>query len=368
MSDASGAAIVAKTGMGSSAALVTSLVGCLASFLRVATLPGGGKTDGGSDVAACGGGCEADVDRSVRLVHHVAQVAHALAQGKVGSGFDVSSAALGSQRYIRVPAETLKGYLDRLDTEDDAKVAAVAAELAASRVADWDYQVVRCLCRCRCVGRVCVTLLVVAPPVLCCVVPQTPFALPRGFELMMADVCGGSETPSMVRKVRHFCFCFRGCGVAPTCIALGSRSRVARAVGYPVQILAWKKAGEGGAADELWAKLGKINDEVENAFAQLRSLADEDTAAYDAALLECASTTGDKVRGVCHARHLCHAHGVALVCVRVCGSVGSRRSDIESGRSTCTTPCSIQSYARLPEVRIAQCCAVLCCRCAKLSG
>ena len=203
---------------------------------------------------------------------------------------------------------------------------------------------------------------------LCCVVLQTPFALPRGFELMMADVCGGSETPSMVRKVRHFCFCFRGCGVAPTCIALGSRSRVARAVGYPVQILAWKKAGEGGAADELWAKLGKINDEVENAFAQLRSLADEDTAAYDAALLECASTTGNKVRGVCHARHLCHAHGVALVCVRVCGSVGSRRSDIESGRSTCTTPCSIPSYARLPEVRIAQCCAVLCCRCAELSG
>lgn len=32
-------------------------------------------------------------------------------------------------------------------------------------------------------------------------VSQTPFALPPGMELMMADVCGGSETPSMVRKV-----------------------------------------------------------------------------------------------------------------------------------------------------------------------
>jgi hypothetical protein len=46
-----------------------------------------------------------------------------------------------------------------------------------------------------CVGDVLVT------PRTDCHVRQAPFALPRGFSLVMADVRGGSETPSMVRKV-----------------------------------------------------------------------------------------------------------------------------------------------------------------------
>mgnify|MGYP000574658184 CR=1 FL=1 len=69
-------------------------------------------------------------------------MAHALAQGKVGSGFDVSSAALGSQRYIRVPAETLRSYLERLDTSDVGAIATVAAELAKGRATEWKYTVV----------------------------------------------------------------------------------------------------------------------------------------------------------------------------------------------------------------------------------
>jgi phosphomevalonate kinase len=60
---------VHKTGLGSSAALITSLV---------AALPAGR-----------------------RLVHHAAQHVHCLAQGKVGSGFDVAAAVFGSQRYTR---------------------------------------------------------------------------------------------------------------------------------------------------------------------------------------------------------------------------------------------------------------------------
>lgn len=35
------------------------------------------------------------------LIHNVAQFAHCFAQGKVGSGFDVSSAVWGSHRYKR---------------------------------------------------------------------------------------------------------------------------------------------------------------------------------------------------------------------------------------------------------------------------
>jgi phosphomevalonate kinase len=35
------------------------------------------------------------------LIHNVAQFVHCFAQGKVGSGFDVSSAVWGSHRYKR---------------------------------------------------------------------------------------------------------------------------------------------------------------------------------------------------------------------------------------------------------------------------
>ena len=76
----------AKTGLGSSAALTAALVkGALA-------LTGGGA-DG----------------------HAVAQEAHCAAQGKVGSGFDVCAAFVGSARYVRFsPALLGKGPLDML--------------------------------------------------------------------------------------------------------------------------------------------------------------------------------------------------------------------------------------------------------------
>lgn len=38
---------------------------------------------------------------SKELIHNLAQYAHSLAQGKVGSGFDVSSAVHGSHEYVR---------------------------------------------------------------------------------------------------------------------------------------------------------------------------------------------------------------------------------------------------------------------------
>lgn len=42
------------------------------------------------------------------FVHNVAQYVHCLAQGKVGSGFDVSSATFGSQLYTRFAPEVLQ--------------------------------------------------------------------------------------------------------------------------------------------------------------------------------------------------------------------------------------------------------------------
>jgi phosphomevalonate kinase len=44
---------------------------------------------------------EANHDRDRLLAHNVAQYIHCLAQGKVGSGFDVAAAVFGSQLYRR---------------------------------------------------------------------------------------------------------------------------------------------------------------------------------------------------------------------------------------------------------------------------
>ena len=85
--DSNGNAEVVKTGMGSSAALATSLVGALLQWFGVIRL---GQRAGGEDR---------------RVLHNLAQLAHAVAQGKIGSGFDVAAAVYGTQMYRRFSAE-----------------------------------------------------------------------------------------------------------------------------------------------------------------------------------------------------------------------------------------------------------------------
>ena len=85
---------VHKTGLGSSAAMVTSLTSAL--FLHW-TSP------------SCVPGV---VDKpTLTLLHNLAQYVHSLAQGKVGSGFDVSAAVWGSQIYRRFAVECLGDLL-----------------------------------------------------------------------------------------------------------------------------------------------------------------------------------------------------------------------------------------------------------------
>lgn len=79
---------IAKTGLGSSAALVSSFT---ATFLAWAFA--------WQDQAA--------VTAHLGLIHNVAQVAHCQAQGKVGSGFDVAAALFGSQHYVKFAAASL---------------------------------------------------------------------------------------------------------------------------------------------------------------------------------------------------------------------------------------------------------------------
>ncbi|XP_062099826.1 phosphomevalonate kinase, peroxisomal-like [Humulus lupulus] len=80
---------VTKTGLGSSAAMTSSVVAALLHYLGVV------------DLAHVKGTADLDV------VHIIAQTAHCIAQGKVGSGFDVSSAVYGSHRYVRFSPEVI---------------------------------------------------------------------------------------------------------------------------------------------------------------------------------------------------------------------------------------------------------------------
>jgi len=86
-----------KTGLGSSAALTTSLAACLLSTYSDGAPP------------------------SETQLHNLAQAAHCAAQGKVGSGFDVAAAVFGSCVYHRFsPA-----ILEAVDGGDAARLAAV---------------------------------------------------------------------------------------------------------------------------------------------------------------------------------------------------------------------------------------------------
>ncbi len=88
-----------KTGLGSSAALVTSLTAALLAYFNASPVP--------SKSSSCS-------QESLALLHNLAQYCHCMAQGKIGSGFDVSSAVYGSQRYVRFSKEVLEPLLRKV--------------------------------------------------------------------------------------------------------------------------------------------------------------------------------------------------------------------------------------------------------------
>lgn len=148
-----------KTGLGSSAALVTALIGALLHFY---------KTSNKHSLK--------DVDRWKQVAHNLAQAAHCSAQGKIGSGFDVAAAVWGSCLYRRFSPSILEeigevnsaGFADRLhrvicDIDEEGK---------SRKPGRWDMEVL-----------------------------STECALPRRLRLVMCDVDQGSSTPGMVKKV-----------------------------------------------------------------------------------------------------------------------------------------------------------------------
>lgn len=146
---------VAKTGLGSSAAMTTAVVAALLHYLGVVDL---------SDPCKEGKfGCS-DLD----VIHMIAQASHCLAQGKVGSGFDVSCAVYGSQRYVRFSPEVLSF----------AKVAVTGLPLheviGGILKGKWDHE-------------------------------RTEFCLPPLMNLFLGEPgSGGSSTPSMVGAVKKW--------------------------------------------------------------------------------------------------------------------------------------------------------------------
>ncbi len=141
-----------KTGLGSSAALVTAFTAALlthylpAHVFSVATDSGKGR------------------------LHNLAQAAHCAAQGKVGSGFDVAAAVYGSCVYRRFSPSILEEIGDIASPGFSTRLKAVVEDSGSTL--KWDTQVI-----------------------------TSAVAIPKYMRLVMCDVDCGSQTVGMVKKV-----------------------------------------------------------------------------------------------------------------------------------------------------------------------
>lgn len=143
---------VAKTGLGSSAAMTSAVVASVLHYLGAVQLTSSSWQD----------------PEGLETVHAISQAAHSLAQGKIGSGFDVSAAVFGSQRYVRFSQQVLSS------TQDSSKympMSEVAVSLLNER---WDTE-------------------------------RQEFALPPLLQLIVGEPgFGGSHTPSMVGAIQRW--------------------------------------------------------------------------------------------------------------------------------------------------------------------
>jgi phosphomevalonate kinase len=211
-----------KTGLGSSAAMVTSLTAAVLQHFNVVKIPY-------EDEAV-----ELDHldDPYKEIIHRTAQFCHCLAQGKIGSGFDVASATFGSQKYTRFDPSILESLLQygitKMEQKQGEHVYALACEqthiqelldtlelekLSTSGTSIWDTK-------------------------------HETFQLPPLFHLFVADVDQGSNTPNMVRSV-----------------------------------LQWRKENP-QLALEMWTEIDTLNTKVENAFNELTSMSHRDPKGY----------------------------------------------------------------------------------------
>ena len=143
-----------KTGLGSSAALVTALTAALlVTFISPS-----------SAVIS---------ERLQKRIHNLAQAAHCAAQGKVGSGFDVAAAVYGSCLYRRFTPTILETVGDAHSAGFGERLHRCVEDLEPDRT--WDVEVLSQAVR-----------------------------VPKTLRLVMCDVDCGSETPGMVKRVLNW--------------------------------------------------------------------------------------------------------------------------------------------------------------------
>ena len=134
---------VRKTGLGSSAAMIASLVSSLFLYFNILSK---------DDIA------------NKRLIHNVSQICHSIAQGKIGSGFDISAAVYGSHIYQRYSPSYIDQFLSNPMSDNWLK------EFHKIAFETWD-----------------------------CIVES--FSLPPGLYIKLVDVNSGSYTPKLVSLV-----------------------------------------------------------------------------------------------------------------------------------------------------------------------
>lgn len=141
-----------KTGLGSSAALVTALT----AALLVHYLP---KEK-----------FSIDSDAGKTRLHNLAQTAHCAAQGKVGSGFDVASAVYGSCLYRRFSPSVLKTHGEPGSSGFARRIKDLVEDNEANKI--WDTEIFK-----------------------------DAVKVPKGIRMVMCDVDCGSQTPGMVKQM-----------------------------------------------------------------------------------------------------------------------------------------------------------------------
>jgi len=140
-----------KTGLGSSAALVTAFIAAVLTYY----LPRHQF--------------DVETPNGKKRLHNLAQAAHCAAQGKVGSGFDVAAAVYGTCIYRRFSPSVLDGLGEISSLAFADRLQALVDDIDGTK---WDTETVK--------GSI---------------------KMPTGLRLVMCDVDCGSQTVGMVKRV-----------------------------------------------------------------------------------------------------------------------------------------------------------------------
>ena len=142
-----------KTGLGSSAALVTAFTTAIVAHYAPRAI------------------VNVNSAQEKSRLHNLAQAAHCAAQGKIGSGFDIAAAVYGSCVYRRFSPSILEGLGDVGMEFFSTRLKSIVEDTDANE--KWDANIDK----------------------------KSAAVVPRGLRLVMCDVDCGSETVGMVKSV-----------------------------------------------------------------------------------------------------------------------------------------------------------------------